>query len=186
MTNAIKQIVARLAQTAASPEEIPDPDETTYEEMLSFVRDPKNLPALKAAFKGRRGFGFLYPSGWYSKKPYPGVLAELLVHSSSVESITDLTNPYYNRNRVLSPEAKKIFEDNVFANVKEALLVAVFDKLEEALVPQGFMGYCKAEKATARRMLLKLSKADLAALTSKESDYQEGWASIFKFLGLNP
>ena len=82
-----------------------DDGDLTPEEALAQL---KALPAdaIKKAMLGNGNNRWLFPSGWSHAfgriaVPYPGMLAAILVTTKWNESVTDITNTYYSRSRIL-------------------------------------------------------------------------------------
>ncbi len=127
--------------------------------------------------------GYLVPSQWayFTKKPYPGKLTKLLIASSANESITDLLNTYYNRDRKLDPESVKLLKADILTNPKKALEQTGLD-LHEMMTNGNISELAADDKAFFKKMVLKLSPQDHSDLL--KSDEGEDWAKAFKLVGV--
>lgn len=124
------------------------------EETIKALMFPKSGPGCYALFPSQ------YPG------PYPGNLAKLLVTSDSQESVTDVLNTFYSRRRKLSPEALKIFMDNIAKMPLQKLEWQLNPNAEEgkfewdADMPPN--GWTEAPDDIKKKMLMRLPKEILA------------------------
>lgn len=125
---------------------------------------------------------WFFPSQWgITGTPYPGKLAEALVASKAEESLTDITNQYYSRDRELTPAARKVFLDFLIANPKKLLGQLLYsfelakgitgketpEQLSKVLddadsIANGFGKFAKADPKAAKRLLMMLPPSHLA------------------------
>lgn len=100
-----------------------------------------------------------FPSGWREldwTEGYPKILAQALVQAKDKESITDLSNMYYARNR-LSPEAVEIFKKDVLASPAQVVKFMATEYLA-----QGLEGFAAHDPSFVKSLLMLLNDKEMA------------------------
>ena len=99
-----------------------------------------------------------FPSGWRHLgwgEGYPKILAQALVQAKDKESLTDLSNMYYARNR-LSPEAVEIFKQDILASPAQ-----VVQFLATEYLAQGLEGFAEHDPSFVKSMLMMLNDKEM-------------------------
>ena len=126
-----------------------------------------------------------FPSGWSHldwTEGYPKILAQALVLAKDKESITDLSNMYYARNR-LSPEAVEIFKKDVLSDPAE-----VVKFLATEYLAQGLEGFATHDPSFVKSMLMMLNDKEMAEHVKLIQGLMKGPEadSYFKAVGIDP
>jgi len=142
----------------------------TYRQYAQIINGSSVVELTKAMNKNHKPFKqleytLLFPSGFdmiFEGKSYPGKLAAALVKSKANESLSDLTNAFYS-GRKLSPQAEKIFTQDVLKNPWKAIDPYENKEVDE-FITNGFGEWAKHNPKIFKLMLMKLKPNQLDLL----------------------
>jgi len=181
----LKKIARDLESTQKKASDGKDAEEfDSYDDFIDYLEDlgVNKITAMMNDYPAPQNW---FPSGWRNldwTEGYPKILAKALVKAKDKESITDLANIYYSRNR-LSPEAIQVFKKDVLADTAKTI-----EFLTSNYLPQGLDGFAKQDLAFVKSMLMLLNDVEMKAHVKavQENTKSRAAEKYFSSVGIDP